>query len=157
MVSGSKEIRHTLLSKNCVCLFWPVWGLSKELRQGTCFCFIWLGTLSGKKSSYIEDILCKHCKANEQAASAWSKRLQLKQATDMPRALEEKVRQSFFGKSGQWKALTYTWNLESHIHAQDSMQTQKRHGKTLSFHLWLSSRLHTSWKWRLRQSYKWPG
>lgn len=43
------------------------------------------------------------------------------------------------------------------VHVQNCIHTQKSTEKTLSFFLLLAFKLCTSRKWRLRQSYKWPG
>lgn len=94
-------------------------------------------------------ILSKQCKANEQSAANWGKRVSLRKKIDAQKAWEERW-EGFFRKLKNSKMPVYTGNLKSkHLPRADCIL-----GKDLrqpyTFHFWLISRLSA-------RTSEWPG
>lgn len=120
---GNGGSKADIILKNCGCLFCPVWAT--WIMTEVCVIVSSNRILPVQKNNYVEDSCWKHCKTNEQHIVT-CRRLQLKQIIDMQEPGRKSWWESFFGKSGNWKAPAYTREFgKSHSSAEKETCSEK--------------------------------
>lgn len=98
-IPSNRAIRYLL--RNCVCLFWPVWGFLEGMMQVPGFCFSHVVTLKAGRD-YAEGIPWVQLTGKWTKCCICGKRWQLGQTIEVLKAWEEKLGEELLGGGATW-------------------------------------------------------